>query len=88
MPRPQNHPIEFAFPPEPDPDLLPQNGDRPFLRRLHNWYWGDISTAQIRTFPITWKYLNGRANGSTRDFIAEAKRRYAEAPVLNAKPAR
>jgi hypothetical protein len=89
MPRPQNHPIDFDFPQQPDPDLLPRAGDRPYFRRLHAWFWGPISTSQLREWPIEWRYLNGRAIGSTREFIAEAQRRYDDAPVLNVKqPAR
>jgi hypothetical protein len=83
MARPQNDPVEFPFPPTPDPTLLPHNGDRPYFAKMHRWYWGPISTAQLRAWPIRWIYLNGRAVGSVRDFIAEAEKRYAAAPVLN-----
>jgi hypothetical protein len=70
------------LPPEPDPNLLPQNASAPDLARIHWYYWGPIAPRTIRErWPLKWRNINRKAVASTSDFVREAKRRYDAAPT-------
>ena len=82
MPRPLLDPIGFAFPPEPDPAQLPRYADRKQLAAIHTKYFGPQSHRTIETWPLDWRRVNGRAVAEVRQFLAEAQRRFDEAPVI------
>jgi hypothetical protein len=81
MPRPSvRHRIEpFTWPKSPDPENFPHYADRRFLAAIHRQYYGPLSEHSLPTWPLDWIIVNGRAVGSTRDFLAEAERRFEAA---------
>lgn len=82
MPRPLSNPICFGFPPEPDPARLPRFADRKQLAAIHTQYFGPQSHRTLESWPLDWRRVNGRAVASVREFLAEAQRRFDEAPAI------
>jgi hypothetical protein len=82
MPRPLSTPIGFDFPLEPDPALLPRFADRKQLAAIHTRYFGPQSHRTLESWPLDWRRVNGRAVASVAQFIAEAQRRFDEAPLI------
>jgi hypothetical protein len=82
MARPQSSPLEFDFPPEPDPDRLPRYADRRQLATIHTRYYGPQSYRTLEGWPLDWRLVNGRAVAEVRQFLAEAQRRFDAAPVI------
>jgi hypothetical protein len=73
----------LEFPGEPNPDLIPiRYGDREQLAAIHHRYWGPLAPRSLERWPLKWRINNGRAVASVREFIGEAERRFAAAPVI------
>ncbi len=82
MPRPGTNLEPIVWPPEPDPEKLPRNGDRALLARIHQQYYGPLSPRSLEAWPLEWRRVNGRAVAEVRAFLAEAQRRFDAAPVI------
>jgi hypothetical protein len=82
MPRPAANAVPLHLPPEIDPDSLPRYSAVPQLEQIGCHYFGPISGRTIReTWPLEWRMFNGRLVTDTREFVAEAQRRFNTAPV-------
>jgi hypothetical protein len=74
----------LPLPAEPDPDLMPiRFGSREQLAALHERYFVPLSPRTLERWPLRWQRVNGRAVCDVGSFLAEAKRRFAEAPVMS-----
>jgi hypothetical protein len=83
MPRPLAHPDRLVLPREPNPDEMPiRYGSREQLADIHGHYYGPISHRTLERWPLRWRKVNGRAVAEVREFLAEAERRFREAPVI------
>jgi hypothetical protein len=70
------------LPSAPDPERLPRYADRRFLALLHTHYFGPQSYRTLENWPLDWRLVNGKAVAEVRQFLAEAQRRFDEAPVI------
>jgi hypothetical protein len=82
MPRPVTQPDPLILLEEPDPATLPRHTDRRQMACIHTKYFGPISPRSLEVWPLDWRMVNGRLVGDTREFLAEAKRRFDAAPVI------
>jgi hypothetical protein len=83
MPRSPLHPTLLDLPDEPDPNRIPiRYGDRHQLAEIHHRYFGPLSARSLEVWPLPWRRVNGRAVTDVRAFLAEAERRFNDAPVV------
>jgi hypothetical protein len=63
-------------------DRLPRYATRKQLSQIHHQYFGPLSARTLESWPLAWRVVNGRAVAELREFLAEAQRRFDEAPVI------
>lgn len=61
---------------------LPAHLDRTRAAELITHLYFPISRRTLERWPIRWRNVNGKAIASTADLVAEAQRRFEQAPVL------
>jgi hypothetical protein len=73
----------LSLPAQSDPDLMPiRYGDRHQLAFIHQRYYGPLSSRTLEAWNLQWRRVNGRAVADVRAFLAEAERRFNDAPVV------
>lgn len=82
MPRPSHNQTLLDLPANLDPALLPRYSTRLQLSAIHAKYFGPLSPRTLENWPLAWRIVNGRAVADTRQFLAEAERRFNQAPVI------
>jgi hypothetical protein len=84
MPRPISRLMPLALPSDPNPEIMPiRYGSREQLAEIHNRYYGPLSPRSLeRGWRLQWRVVNGRAVASVHEFLAEAQRRFDEAPAI------
>lgn len=76
--------MPLALPSDPNPEIMPiRYGSREQLAEIHNRYYGPLSPRSLeRGWRLQWRVVNGRAVASVSEFLAEAQRRFEEAPPI------
>jgi hypothetical protein len=82
MPRPLRNQRSLILPPEPDPKALPRYITDSQCEEVHCRWYGPAGARTIReNWDLDWFIINARAVTSSRQFLAEAQRRFDAAPA-------
>jgi hypothetical protein len=77
MPRAIRNLRPLVLPPEPNAEVLPRYVTDAQCAEAHCRWFGPAGRRTIKDkWPLTWFISNGRAVTSSRDFLAEAQRRF------------
>jgi hypothetical protein len=82
MPRRLRNQGPLVLPPEPDAEALPRFITDRQCEQAHCRWYGPAGARTIREkWGLDWLIVNARAVASSRQFLAEAQRRFDAAPV-------